>query len=1189
MIPTCTNALNGFQSSRLATLESHPRNDKELPSGVADILDCSANEGSFGKRTNDPDIKEASQISTIIREITQLKIPTERANLPKLLVMSAKSEHSLVKWREDLAEWAHKEIESSLDLENLAYTLSETREHMPWRTAVVVNNINHLVPALTRSPSHAVKVSDSPRLNYIFTGQGSQWCGMGRELIAHQADFRKSIARSEDILRALGASWSLSKELLAEKKGSRINESQIAQPATSAIQIALIDLLSSIGLRPTGVVGHSSGEIAAAYAAGALSHDTALAVSYQRGLVSHEAKRLSAQQGGMLAVGLGEAELAQYIAHLEHGLVCVACVNSLESTTVSGDMSAIRELQTILDNKGLFARVLKVDTAYHSHHVERVAAKYQQALHGLDFGKCRSDVTMISSVTGTAKQENFGPSYWVENLTSKVRFSEALVELCSVQRAAQNFPVGTTQTLVEIGPHSVLSSPTHKSLETVIIEPSTYSYLPSLVRGQDSFCRLLTLVGKLFERGHSGCLSLNTFSTRSPRNKKIVQSLPPYHWDHNTRYWHESRSSKDQRLREHPYHDLLGVPLPGATPFDRIWRHFLDVESLPWLNDHVVDECIIFPGAAYICMAIESIRQDTQDCQPEARIRSFILHDVVFSKALLVPEPPHKIEVQLCLRRRNDTGSRSSSGWKDFRVSSCSKGGTWNEHCQGSIMVEFAGPGDGLELSADDCTSSTQKSLANHLQYCIDHNEMKDSDELYEELRSNGNFYGTTFANLKKVHLGQTRAVGTVQIPDTAGCMPSNFQQPHIIHPSTLDSIFHLDIALFLQHCSKGSVMPLSMREVNIPAEIVSSPGKELVVSAKIFPQGSRSATTDVIAFHVGENCRMGAPISVVHGELCAVGDANVVESAIKGSREITSSLQWGPDAEFLNEGDLNPPEKACMASQLGITSNLQAETLDQVAALYIRDCLGSLSETTRYNLNGRMSRLLKHMERYAQTTSYKRYLSNVKEEDLAQTVASISGMDKEIGIVNTAGNDLISLFSGKARVSDILSSDQLLHCECLNESPDSSQLTDYLKHLTYKQPHMKIIEVNAGTGARTLPVLQALRRGEQTLFVQYDLTDISATNIEHAKSLLQEKSRDMTFRLFNIDEDAFSQGIQEGSYDLVIAANGLHSTKDTKRAIQNAWKLLRPRGRLALVEVAYHNTALDVVLGAFHDCCKGT
>jgi len=1117
------------------------------------------------KQPSSSDLEELTPSSTVQPVIT-----------PQLLILTAKSEHSLAKWREDLAQWVSK---THVDVENLAHTLFSGRSHLPWRCSIMVTSQEDILPALTKSPFHAIKASNDLRLTYIFTGQGAQWSSMARELILVAPKFRESLLKSEKILWDLGASWSLIGELCSEVSTSRIHSSYIAQPATTAIQVALVDLLSWVGVQPAAVIGHSSGEIAAAYAAGALCHSTALGVSYHRGSISGACKELSDQKGAMLAVGLGEIEVCKHIDQLRAGIVSVACINSRESTTISGDESAIDELKAVLDRQGIFTRKLNVDIAYHSHHVERVAAKYLQALQTLDFGSSQPHLKMISSVTGAEKKFDFGPSYWVDNLTSTVRFSEAIAELCRIQQVGVPLTTDSMQIFMELGPHSALSGPTHQCLAQFSPQSSRYNYLPSLIRDHNSVYSMLNLCGKLFDLGYSVRLDVGAFSESYQRERKMIRDLPPYHWDHSVKYWHESRLSREHRFREYPCHDLLGVRVPGGTPLEPTWRHFLSVETLPWLCDHIVDNCIIFPGSGYICMAIEAIRQSIDEHQSGGAAHSFTLQDVVFSKALLIPEASGKIEAQLSLRCIKGTSSRFTSGWHDFRICSLSQQGTWNENCQGKIMVDFVTSADELGSSNDTKSDLTHASLVEQLRCHREQgSQQTDPLKLYHDLSLNGNHYGPSFAILKEIYLGGSQALGTVTIPDIPAYMPSGFMQPHIIHPATLDALFHINLPLFLRHCSQGSVMPLSIQEIVIPAAISNSAGDQLLVNAEIFPEGSRSAMTNVVAFSL-DNHSTTTPLSLIHGELCAVGDKAVSDSCIGKDRDITYELKWGPDVDFITQHSLDLSHSIVGAPKGCVSPERKADMLDKAASLYIRDFL---NQKPRSISDSHFAYLLQWMQRYAQSEIYRKYVNNMDDGNVAQILAPASQAGIEGETVHRVGQNLAPLLESAVDPLNLLLEGGLLYRLYSDDSSVRcySHLAQYLKHLMFKNPHMKILEVGAGTGGATLAVLRALTQDKRSMFAQYDFTDISPGFFEPAKSLLEQWSAKVVFKILDIEQDPRSQGFSEESFDLLIAANVLHATKDIKDTIRNTRRLLKPGGRLALIETTRLRPAWNLVFG---------
>ncbi|KAH8760586.1 putative polyketide synthase [Diaporthe sp. PMI_573] len=304
---------------------------------------------------------------------------------------------------------------------------------------------------------------------------------------------------------ALPATWDLEIELLRSSLDSRLDEAEVAQPATTAIQIALVALLRAQGVRPRAVIGHSSGEIAAAYTAGYLSQETAISVAYHRGFMASAVKAKGLSRGAMLPVGLGAREVkARFLDSLTSGHAVVACVNSPRSVTVSGDATAVEEVAENIAaaNDGIFHRKLLVDTAYHSHHMRTVADEYRdrisEAAEGMVLEDEAGEVAFVSSVTGEPKKSNFNADYWVSNLISPVNFADALHTLGKKHRRA-----GAKSLFVEIGPHPSLSGPTRQSnifqrkqgdMPQILME-----YLAPLQRKMGAISSALALAGKLFD------------------------------------------------------------------------------------------------------------------------------------------------------------------------------------------------------------------------------------------------------------------------------------------------------------------------------------------------------------------------------------------------------------------------------------------------------------------------------------------------------------------------------------------------------------------------------------------------------------------------------------------------------------------------------------------------------------------
>lgn len=325
----------------------------------------------------------------------------EEVRKPYLFVVSGKTGKSLAARKKSLA--AYLRAKSNLDLESLAFTLNARRTAFMHRDFLVARDREELLEGLEKSVDKG-SIAGTLGVAFCFTGQGAQWSGMGSDLIQDFPCFQQTIKQCEEILGHLGASWSLVEELSATADGSRVNDAEISQPLCTALQIGLVDLLHSLGIKPDVVFGYSSGEIAAAYASGALTREDAMKVAYFRGLWSSRIKQCDADvdfQGAMLAAGISALEAQSYLDSIppELGQVVIACFNSPSSITLSGNLGAINFLQAAIEKDGHFARKLRVDVAYHSPHMQLIADKYREALACVQ-PRESSTTRFVSSLTG---------------------------------------------------------------------------------------------------------------------------------------------------------------------------------------------------------------------------------------------------------------------------------------------------------------------------------------------------------------------------------------------------------------------------------------------------------------------------------------------------------------------------------------------------------------------------------------------------------------------------------------------------------------------------------------------------------------------------------------------------------------------------------------------------------------------
>ena len=553
-------------------------------------------------------------------EARQLRVVTSTHDTPLFtpFVFSAVSEISL---RANLSAYAtYLQGLHEINDRDLAYTLRERRSVFPYRISFPVTSSDDLKAKIlarledndTSIGVRALGRSGVPsKILGVFTGQGAQYARMGADLIEKSPFAQRIIQGLEANLAQLPGqdrpSWSLRAEIFADNSVSRINEAAISQPLCTAVQIMLVDLLRSANVHFEAVVGHSSGEIAAAYAAGYITARDAIYIAYYRGLHCKQASSPNGNiKGAMLAAGTSMEDAMQLCEMDEFaGRITVAASNSSTSVTISGDEDAIEELQVILDDEKIFNRRLKVDQAYHSKHMLPCFDPYIESMRRAGVKALRpssSQCTWFSSVyDGKPINSAFGLSdvYWGENMTKPVVFSQALTAAVSASAA---FDVA-----LEIGSHPALKGPATQTIQDVLQKPIPYH--GTLYREEGAIGAFSRCLGFLWSYLDKKSINLNACEvavTEGQRHFNVVKGLPTYQWNHDAKHWHESRRSRRMRLRQKPFHPLLGDVSPDSAPHHLRWKNILKPSEIEWLEGHQVQNQIVFPAAGYVSTALES-------------------------------------------------------------------------------------------------------------------------------------------------------------------------------------------------------------------------------------------------------------------------------------------------------------------------------------------------------------------------------------------------------------------------------------------------------------------------------------------------------------------------------------------------------------------------------------------------------
>ena len=824
----------------------------------------------------------------------------DREVMPRLFLFSAQDKEGLKRTKQAFAnhlsnKLGDESLNSQTYLADLSFTLGR-RATLQWRTSVTASSIQQLWENLRNDENVSItRARGHPRIGFVFTGQGAQWPKMGIELMVYPV-FRESIQAADEYLRAAcSCSWSVEGELMKGKSSSRLHLAEFSQTLCTVLQIAIVDLLRTWKIAPVAVAGHSSGEIAAAYCLGALTREEAWRAAHYRGVVSTALKNIAPElSGSMMAVGTSPKQAQMWISQAKKGDIAIACINSPSSVTLSGDTAGIDEMAAKLAEMDVFARKLKVDTAYHSPHMQTVAQDYFEYIEDIkprsQTGECR----MHSSVTGRQIQPNeLGAANWVRNLISPVQFAAAIHDMVRpMQDNGKRLEENAVDLLIEIGPHSALQGPSTQTLKSYGINDMPYETV--LKRGQDGLQSALDLAGAVFARG--GQLDLLAVNNESGKeNVKLLVDLPSYPWNHSQGYWEESRLSREFRNRKQPPLSLLGAPSSSFAQGEYNWRKYIRLSEDPWISDHQIESSIVYPGAGFLAMAFEAAYQIVD---PYQKIAGFQLRDVQLTAALVVSEDTD-IECIVQLRPHFTSTRDSASTWMEFVVTTSPDAETLQRNCSGLLVIDYEqanNPSMNLEryLEADHL----QRQYLEAASLCKQHIA---PEEFYQNLVKIGLKYGPVFKNIKEIRNGEGKSFCAVDVPET-GAKPTDgsTRRPHIIHPGTLDSMFHSAFAAIqgLENDMKQAMVPRAIDEVYVSADIPYQPETRMTGFSNAEKYGFKGLKADITMFAADTT----HPVVKIVGFTCMeIGSSSSASDDNVEPKSLCSKLTWKPAIQLLS------------------------------------------------------------------------------------------------------------------------------------------------------------------------------------------------------------------------------------------------------------------------------------------------
>jgi 1-acyl-sn-glycerol-3-phosphate acyltransferase len=1043
-------------------------------------------------------------------------------------------------------------------LGDLCYSAAMRRSHHWQRAAFVGASREELVEQidvfLLRENEDLPKTAgrgaraQEPKLAFVFTGLGPQWWGMGRQLFDAESVFRSAIEECDRLFQGIGT-WALMEALWVEESHSRVQEPNLAPVVNLAIQVGLTRLWRSWGIIPDALIGHSAGEIGAAWAAGALSLEDALKVAFHRGQLQH---RLVGS-GTMLAAGVSENEAIQLTEGLSDR-VSIAAINSPTSVTFSGERRALGQIAVALDGQQRFNRFLPVEVPYHAPCLESLRSEFIELLASL--APRPVVVPLISTVSGRWFAETLADAdYWYDNLRRPVRFAEAIDRLTQEEY----------DLFLEIGPHPVLAA---SIVECLSARSRTGTVLPSLRRKEEERRTLLRSLAAIYNRGR------RVDWTGVCQRGRFV-SLPHYPWQRE-RYWFGGEQGASYTSSGvDSGHPLLGYRLRSVRP---CWEVDLGQPSLDYLDDHIVQGSPVFPGAAYAEIALEAAKAVAPDSVG-------LIEEVAFRKVLFLT---HRKET--LLQFLHDPQSSS------FEIYSLTKsdGAAWTPHATGKLRVRTAEPARrtvDLSQIRDRCKSEMPVA------------------EAYQALRVRGLRHEGMFRGMEALWRGNGEALA--RIVRQPGSQPG--ARAYQVHPALLDSAFQAmltaaESAGGVGPKAQGLFLPISFKRLTLWHD----PGAEFWSHATITRFEPDAVESDITV--MGDE---GDVALAIEGLRCKALEAKA-KSTQAALDELLYQLQW--ESKPLQKRPLCEVIEIRGAAELGVRMQPVADRLASernwseqlqrseplasgIAAHFARAALISLGWDPHQPLPSDTQMLA---DRLGIAQRHRRFFGRML--DIARTVSGSEATDGSSALERAAAEQLctriLEEFPECVAVVDLLRRCGERLEAILTDAVDARQVLfapeamaswvrffvdipwfDFYNLLVAEtiaeaveevppNAQLRILEIGAGTGGTTLPVLQQLTNRK----IDYHFTDISTYFLARARDRFRDRPH-VQVNVLDIEVDPIPQ-LGSEPFDIVLAANVLHATADLRTALKHVRQLLAPGGLLVLLELSSKRPWVDLIFG---------
>ncbi|MCC5600905.1 type I polyketide synthase [Nostoc favosum] len=1076
-----------------------------------------------------------------------------------VLTLSAKSEKGLQELAQKYETYLNRHAGTSLA--DICFTASTGRAHFEHRLAIITESTAQLREQLSAFSSEwetsglvSGRIIDNiPKIAFLFTGQGSQYVGMAQQLYQTQPIFRQALERCEEILSSYLEIPLLKVLYPATGENSPLDSTAYTQPALFAIEYALAELWKSWGVTPDIVMGHSVGEYVAATVAGVFSLEDGLKLIAQRGRLMQTLP----SDGEMVAILADEERVATAIAPFAKE-VSIAAINGPENIVISGRCRAIRNVVSTLEASGVKTTPLQVSHAFHSPLMEPMLDDFRQVIADITFSP--PQINLVSNVTGELiTNEITTPEYWCYHIGQPVKFAASMETL---HRAGY-------EVFLEIGPKPILLR-----MGRSCLPQAAGALLPSLRPGYSDWQQILESLAELYVRGVAIDWS-GFWQDYAPR--RVM--LPTYPWQRE-RYWYEIFDSQPEKLEQHfqqarskqQVHPLLGYRLRSPQP---TWNQSFARQKLAYLYDHIVQGAAVYPGAAYVEMALAIASETFGE-------KAYIVEEIEFHKALFLPESD--IPTLQCILDSSQATFEIYSNAKDTQE--------WVRHTTGKLTQQ---PNNFVPdiVVLDEIHSRCTKEIS--------------QSNLYQRFQEIGFKYGSCFQGIERLWSGKGEALAKIRVPNAIETEVKEYQ----LHPAILDACFQ---ALLATLSVKGTYLPVQIDRVRV----YGRPGIQFWSHATLVEQSATHIKGDIKLLDEAGNV-----LGEIRGFSC-----QFLEDKQGGldKEDYLYEYQWKLKARSGQE--LIRPAADYLPSPVQIALDLQSEAtrlsmqlgrkhyyeelkpqIDVLSAVYILKALSQLG--WQLQLNQRVSvnslaqelgvisqhkRLLGQMLEILQEEGVLRLLLddqwevchilelNDPIETWKKLLAQFPAYQAELTLLGRCGQKLAHVLQGEVDPLQLL-------------FPEGSQTTTehlYQDSPTYRIYNLlaqkvvvkaleslpqgrtvRILEIGAGTGAMTSYVLPKLPQQ----WTEYVFTDVSQQFMISAK----QKFRDYSFveyRTLDIEADIIAQGFEPHSFDLILASDVLHATANLHSSLENVKQLLNSRGLLVLLELTNPPRWAELVSG---------